>query len=61
MQVLIRWSLQKGVAVIPKTTKAVRVEENLGAFKITLDAQDMAVLDAMDCNMRVTWDPTNVV
>eukprot|EP00656_Telonema_subtile_P018753 TRINITY_DN20173_c0_g1_i1.p1 TRINITY_DN20173_c0_g1~~TRINITY_DN20173_c0_g1_i1.p1 ORF type:complete len:285 (-),score=68.85 TRINITY_DN20173_c0_g1_i1:295-1149(-) len=60
-QVLIRWSLQRGVPVIPKTTNPQRVAENLGVFDFELSSEHMSVLDGLDCDMRVTWDPRGVV
>eukprot|EP00658_Telonema_sp_P-2_P036644 TRINITY_DN26460_c0_g1_i2.p1 TRINITY_DN26460_c0_g1~~TRINITY_DN26460_c0_g1_i2.p1 ORF type:complete len:288 (+),score=39.63 TRINITY_DN26460_c0_g1_i2:161-1024(+) len=59
-QVLIRWSLQSGVPVIPKTTRPERVLENIGSLDIELNSAQMSVLDGLDSNMRVTWDPTQV-
>merc|ERR1712194_42749 len=48
-QLLIRWSLQKGVPVIPKTTRPSRVAENLGVFEFEISEEQMGVLDALDC------------
>lgn len=57
-QVMLRWCLQKGAAVIPKTVSAARMRENLGALEFTLSAEDMAALDGLDRNERsTTWDP----
>ena len=38
-QVAIRWSLQRGIITIPKSTKLKRVEENLDVFKFQLSAE----------------------
>ena len=59
-QVLIRWSLQHEVITIPKSTSEAHIRSNLGAFSISLDGEDMAALDALHCDLRVTWDPTDV-
>lgn len=47
-QVLIRWALQHGLVVIPKSTHRKRIEENGRVFDFTLSAADMAELDALD-------------
>jgi diketogulonate reductase-like aldo/keto reductase len=47
-QVLLRWCLQRGVPVIPKSTHRERIGENARIFDFELSAQDMAALDALD-------------
>jgi diketogulonate reductase-like aldo/keto reductase len=47
-QVLLRWCLQHGVPVIPKSTHRDRIEENSQVFDFTLSDDDMAALDALD-------------
>jgi diketogulonate reductase-like aldo/keto reductase len=47
-QVLLRWCLQHGVLVIPKSTHRERIEENAQLFDFALSGEDMAALDALD-------------
>lgn len=47
-QVLLRWCLQHGIPVIPKSTHRERIAENAQLFDFTLTEQDMAELDALD-------------
>jgi len=47
-QVLVGWSLQKGLIVIPKPTHRDRIEQNSRVFDFTLSDEDMAELDALD-------------
>ena len=47
-QVLLRWCVQQGVPVIPKSTHRERIEENARIFDFSLSDEDMAELGALD-------------
>ncbi len=47
-QVLLRWCLQRGIPVIPKSTHRERIAENAQIFDFVLSGADMAELDALD-------------
>jgi 2,5-diketo-D-gluconate reductase A len=47
-QVLLRWCLQRGTIVLPKSTHRERIEENSRIFDFALSEQDMALLDELD-------------
>ncbi|MGD2246008.1 MAG: aldo/keto reductase [Candidatus Aminicenantes bacterium] len=59
-QLLIRWVLQKGIIVIPKSSKKERIRENAQVFDFQISDTDMAVLDSFDLGLRTSWDPTAV-
>jgi diketogulonate reductase-like aldo/keto reductase len=47
-QVLLRWSVQKGAVVIPKSSHRERIVENARIFDFELGEEDMRTLDALD-------------
>lgn len=47
-QVLIRYGLQKGWVVLPKSERTARIEENANVFDFSLQGQDMQVLDKLE-------------
>jgi diketogulonate reductase-like aldo/keto reductase len=47
-QVMLRWAVQRGIPVIPKSTKRERIAENAQIFDFTLSDDDMRALDALD-------------
>jgi diketogulonate reductase-like aldo/keto reductase len=56
-QVLIRWSLQKGFVVLPRSSNASRIAENAAVFDFALDDAHVAALDALDEGLTTGWDP----
>ena len=51
-QVLLRWGVQRGTAVIPKTTKPERMRENLDIDGFTLSEVEMAAIGSLNQNRR---------
>jgi 2,5-diketo-D-gluconate reductase A len=47
-QVILRWGLQRGIVVIPKSTHIERMEENLNVFDFTLSDEDMSIMASLD-------------
>ena len=58
-QVAIRWHIQEGIIVFPKTTKRERMIENADVFEFELSADEMAVIAAADKDLRVGAHPDN--
>ena len=56
-QLVLRWHLQLGNVVIPKSTTPSRIRENLALFDFTLNETDMAVLAELDTGTRMGPDP----
>ena len=61
-QVLLRWHLQRGNIVFPKSNRAVRMRENLDVFDFELTADEVATIDGLDQGVsgRVSADPAEV-
>ncbi len=57
-QVVIRWHLDRGLIVIPKTVRLERLRENIGALGFRLDDDDMRLIEALDSpDGRIGPDP----
>jgi 2,5-diketo-D-gluconate reductase A len=56
-QIVLRWHLQEGVVVFPKTVRKERLVENLSVFDFELSADEMAAIAAMDADRRVGTHP----
>jgi len=62
-QVLLRWAIQKGYPVLPKSTSPERIRSNADIFGFSIDDADMAAIARMDRGGGVAWamgDPTQV-
>ena len=60
-QVLLRWGVQKGYPVLPKSTNPERLRQNADIFSFRIDDADMAAIETMDRGDGVAWsvgDPT---
>lgn len=47
-QVILRWEIQRGIVVIPKSTHIERMEQNFDVFDFELSDEDMAVMASLD-------------
>ena len=56
-QVMLRWGLQEGRSVIPKSTKPERIAENIDVFDFELSSDEIAAIDALDTDHRGGPEP----
>ncbi|MFF3592600.1 aldo/keto reductase [Streptomyces sp. NPDC002387] len=56
-QVVLRWHLQLGNVVIPKSVTPARIRENLDVFDFTLSDDEMAAIATLDRSLRTGPDP----
>ena len=59
-QVVIRWHLELGNVVIPKSVTPERIRQNLEVFDFTLDAADHEAIRALDAGERTGKDPDDL-
>ncbi|MGW1891336.1 aldo/keto reductase [Streptomyces sp. NPDC002004] len=56
-QVVLRWHIQLGNVVIPKSVTPSRIKENVAVYDFELDAEDMAAIGALNEDRRLGPDP----
>lgn len=57
-QILIRWNIERGISVIPKTTNSKRIKENIDVFDFFLDKDEVERMNNLNKNYRFV-DPIN--
>jgi diketogulonate reductase-like aldo/keto reductase len=56
-QIILRWHLQEGLCVIPKSVTLSRIEENFNVFNFELTEEEMNVVRSLDTGKRLFFDP----
>ncbi|MCG7202510.1 aldo/keto reductase [Streptomyces arenae] len=56
-QVVLRWHIQLGNVVIPKSVTPSRIKENIQVFDFSLDTEDLAAISALNEDRRIGPDP----
>jgi diketogulonate reductase-like aldo/keto reductase len=59
-QVMLRWHLQEGRAVIPKSVRPARIAENFDIFDFKLSGEEVAAIDALDTGVRGGPEPDSI-
>jgi len=59
VQVALRWALQRGIIVIPKSENPSRIESNADVFDFTLTEEEMSAIQALDRGKRLGPHPDN--
>ncbi|MDR2400739.1 MAG: aldo/keto reductase, partial [Deferribacteraceae bacterium] len=58
-QIMLRWNLERGLIVIPKSIKKERIYENIQLFDFTLAQDEIAEIDGINRDQRFCADPDN--
>lgn len=56
-QVILRWLVQQGVSVIPKSSNQGRLKENISIFDFELSAEEMGIIDGLDQGRFLNYKP----
>lgn len=59
-QIILRWQVQRGLSVIPKSVNPDRIKENINVFDFELSTDEMSMLDILNRNERTGMDPEQV-
>lgn len=57
-QIILRWHLQEGHIIFPKSTKIENMTANITIFDFTLSEDDIEIIRGMDTGERLYWSPT---
>lgn len=60
-QIILRWHFQNGVIAIPKSVTPSRIKENISLFDFVLSEEDMAKIDAMNIDKRLSSNPDTMM
>jgi len=59
-QIMLRWCVEQGFVVLPKSVTPSRIKENIDIFDFQLDDEDMQAIATQDQNLRTAWSPVHV-
>jgi diketogulonate reductase-like aldo/keto reductase len=58
-QVLLRWSFQQNIGILPKASSRAHIEENID-LDFVIPGEDMRTLSNLEVKEKFSWDPANV-
>lgn len=59
VQIILRWHIQRGVLLIPRSKNFERLKENINVFDFVIDDTDMEKINALNTGSRMGADPEN--
>jgi diketogulonate reductase-like aldo/keto reductase len=58
-QIILRWDYQNGIVSVPRSSSAARLRENISIGDFTLSEEEMQMIDLLNADVRVRYDPDN--
>jgi diketogulonate reductase-like aldo/keto reductase len=58
-QIILRWDYQHQIVSIPKSSNPIRLKQNISIFDFNLSENDIDLIDQLNVNFRVRYDPDN--
>jgi diketogulonate reductase-like aldo/keto reductase len=59
-QIMLRWLVEQGVVILPKSVIPGRIKENIDIFDFQLDKEDLAAIAKQDSGLRTCWSPVHI-
>ena len=59
-QIMLRWCIEEGMVVLPKSVTPSRIKENIELFDFALTTEDITALEGCDRDLRTCWSPVHV-
>ncbi|MBC7708395.1 aldo/keto reductase [Polaromonas sp.] len=59
-QIMLRWCIEEGMVVLPKSVTPSRIQENIDIFDFKFTSDDLQALKACDRDLRTCWSPVHV-
>lgn len=59
-QIMLRWAVENGLVVLPKSVTPERIRQNIDIFDFELYLEELQELTKLNRNLRTCWDPTHV-
>lgn len=60
-QILLRWSVQQNISVIPKSTNPLHIKTNIELFDFTIEKTDIMLLNEINKNLHFCWNPDTII
>ncbi len=59
-QIMLRWCIEEGMVILPKSVTPSRIAENIQLFDFELSSDDIQALETCDRDLRTCWSPVHV-